>query len=992
MMYLYSIGCFVSSLSSSSTLEIKKISVLEMTGVWGQSAGLPCDVSHPPDDGIHLLLWFRDSLTTPIYRFDGRRRVGGEDSHWADEKVLSGRASLDVSTTPAILRLASLTQADEGLYKCRVDFMFHPTKTTRVKLYVVVPPKGVTVFLEGLDGTHKPIKGVVGPLQEGDMLHLICIAIGGSPPPLVVWFENTRLIDSHMESDEGDQQHNVTLASGPITASTTSETLATETFPLPLLPELSGNPYNSLTLGPLTRKDLKLLLTCEASNNNLTLPTSVVVMVDMLLPPLSVSIRGTKLPWVGGHEYAVECEVRGSRPQPTISWWNGDHRILESTEKISLDGNVTTSRIVMEPRASQDGSLLRCIAENTQTETVIEDVWSLVVHYAPTAVSTFGSESDSSNIKEGDDVVFQCAVVANPLASHVSWRHNNVVLIHNVTSGIVISNKSLVLRNVTRSHAGSYSCHAHNVIGDGASNSLRLDVKYAPFCTPGQTTTYHVSRLENAQIECSVQANPEESTFQWMFRNSADTTNVPKGRFSSAGSRSLLTYTPMATLDYGTLLCWATNEVGRQEEPCAFHIVPAEKPDPLTNCNVIERTRTSVQIDCQAGNSRGLRQTFHLQAREEHSKHSINATASRPSFLVHGLSPGTTYNLVLTAINIKGLSTPQYMAVTTLRPNGSAILTQDGPFEAEVREEAKPKEGGGTPAVEVGGGGGREEGGGKGEEGGGEGSSTELEGDDSSSLENLGYSQLVPAALGLGAGLIVIIFILLFLIVFRTCHPHRARRTVPSSTALSISDQTRSVLNSPVVSTKHSTTCSERELQIDSDTEVDPDIIPLQEGYSDTGCAVTPESQLSSSEQVKYSKMPSVIPCKTISKYSPLPMSPSLLSRVVDLSQPSVSTFCPSYKEEDGLVQEASLPPPESSGSLASVTLHATPLSAPEATIATLAHGGGGVAYTEVAREITPPFEYQGDMDVKKALSKQSVAEEEDGSSAPLLAKRESSV
>lgn len=42
-----------------------------------------------------------------------------------------------------------------------------------------------------------------------------------------------------------------------------------------------AEPYNTLTLGPLTRNDLKLLLTCEASNNNLTIPTSVVVMVDM---------------------------------------------------------------------------------------------------------------------------------------------------------------------------------------------------------------------------------------------------------------------------------------------------------------------------------------------------------------------------------------------------------------------------------------------------------------------------------------------------------------------------------------------------------------------------------------------------------------------------------------------------------------------------------------------------------------------------------------
>jgi len=39
--------------------------------------------------------------------------------------------------------------------------------------------------------------------------------------------------------------------------------------------------YNTLFIGPLGRQHLKMLLTCEASNNNLTLPTSTVVMIDM---------------------------------------------------------------------------------------------------------------------------------------------------------------------------------------------------------------------------------------------------------------------------------------------------------------------------------------------------------------------------------------------------------------------------------------------------------------------------------------------------------------------------------------------------------------------------------------------------------------------------------------------------------------------------------------------------------------------------------------
>ena len=36
-------------------------------------------------------------------------------------------------------------------------------------------------------------------------------------------------------------------------------------------------------------------------------------------------------------------------------------------------------------------------------------------------------------------------------------------------------------------------------------------------------------------------------------------------------------FSPHHELDYGTILCWAENELGVQEEPCTFHIIPAGK-------------------------------------------------------------------------------------------------------------------------------------------------------------------------------------------------------------------------------------------------------------------------------------------------------------------------------------------------------------------------------------------------------------------------------
>lgn len=97
----------------------------------------------------------------------------------------------------------------------------------------------------------------------------------------------------------------------------------------------------------------------------------------------------------------------------------------------------------------------------------------------------------------------------------------------------------------------------------------------APVCAPGQVTTYGVARLEDAEVTCRVAANPEAQGFKWTFNNTADTIDVPPGRFTTASTFSIITYTPMTELDYGTLLCWAKNAIGKQVRPCVFHIVPA---------------------------------------------------------------------------------------------------------------------------------------------------------------------------------------------------------------------------------------------------------------------------------------------------------------------------------------------------------------------------------------------------------------------------------
>lgn len=82
----------------------------------------------------------------------------------------------------------------------------------------------------------------------------------------------------------------------------------------------------------------------------------------------------------------------------------------------------------------------------------------------------------------------------------------------------------------------------------------------------------------------------------------------------SKAQRSDLRYSPVSDLDYGTLLCWATNDVGTQRTPCTFTVFPAGKPDVPNSCLAFNETENSVSVSCEPGYSGGVDQSFLLEA------------------------------------------------------------------------------------------------------------------------------------------------------------------------------------------------------------------------------------------------------------------------------------------------------------------------------------------------------------------------------------------
>jgi len=97
----------------------------------------------------------------------------------------------------------------------------------------------------------------------------------------------------------------------------------------------------------------------------------------------------------------------------------------------------------------------------------------------------------------------------------------------------------------------------------------------SPTCHPNQTRVHGVAKQEKADISCRVDANPPDVHFKWSFNNTAESMDVSSNHISRSGTRSTVTYTPITEMDYGTLLCWASNSIGEQRLPCVFHIIAA---------------------------------------------------------------------------------------------------------------------------------------------------------------------------------------------------------------------------------------------------------------------------------------------------------------------------------------------------------------------------------------------------------------------------------
>ncbi|XP_068208272.1 protein turtle homolog B-like isoform X2 [Palaemon carinicauda] len=610
-----------------------------------ERARLPCDVTSTiANDRVVLILWYRGAAGTPIYSFDARGSNIDKGKHWSDEMLLEQRAyfkllpgnSWGSTAAPgAHLEIYPVQDRDQARYRCRVDYLLSPTKNTIINFTVIIPPNKPEIFNEtGQLVTTESGAAIIGPYNEDDPLDLTCKVLGGRPAPKVEW-----LVNDEVRATEENQ-------------------------------DASGTIQLDFSIPRLSRKHLHAVFECRATNFNESTPVSSTVTLDMNFQPMNVSIMSSSNSLSASTEYELTCQAWGSRPPAVISWWKGGTQALkEAVMTTSPDSNVTTSILKYKAEMTDSGKYLTCRAENPFiSQSSREDGIKLNIFYKPVVTLQMGSNLDPETIKEGDDVYFECHINANPEVQQVVWYHNGSPVEHRVLQGIIIQNQTLVLQRIIRDSAGFYTCRAKNLEGDGESQPVELKVQYKPYCKRHSKTIYGTALHEPASVTCEVEANPGPVTFRWTFNNTSEHLPIPASAVTSQDFTSIASYAPKSQLDYGTLLCWAFNNIGEQANPCAFTIIAAGPPDPPKNCTIANQTTDAIEVTCIAGFDGGLIQIFYMEVYDSTTGAlHRNLSSLEPIFVLTALRPGVAFLMMTYAANSKGRSPISKLETFTLK-------------------------------------------------------------------------------------------------------------------------------------------------------------------------------------------------------------------------------------------------------------------------------------------------------------------------------------
>ncbi|XP_071204164.1 B-cell receptor CD22-like [Salvelinus alpinus] len=206
--------------------------------------------------------------------------------------------------------------------------------------------------------------------------------------------------------------------------------------------------------------------------------------------------------------------------------------------------------------SSEDTGRYSCAVEGHEDLPSAEE--TLTVTYGPKNTSV--SVSPSGEIVEGSSVTLTCSSDANPPVDKYTWYKTNGGHYQSISN-----------QNTGPQHV--YNCEAWSGIRKGRSESINIDVKYAPRNTSVSVSpSGEIVEGSSVTLTCSSDANPPVDKYTWYKKN----VTSPK---ASGQSYSI---TNIISEDRGEYYCEAQNGRGSMNSTALMIIVAGKQSSVLT--------------------------------------------------------------------------------------------------------------------------------------------------------------------------------------------------------------------------------------------------------------------------------------------------------------------------------------------------------------------------------------------------------------------------
>ncbi|XP_053307517.1 B-cell receptor CD22-like [Spea bombifrons] len=225
------------------------------------------------------------------------------------------------------------------------------------------------------------------------------------------------------------------------------------------------------------------------------------------------------------------CLTNRSNPPVLKTEWRKNEKVIDISKPLKL--------------APKDSGSYKCSVENEVGSTVSKSI-PITVLYRPNQVTAEIVNSDK--IKEGEKISLKCtASPSEPKVSGYAWYKDGDLYPQ--------TSQAIEFQSIKWTDSGDYACEAQHVVGNVKSQTVNVNVQYAPrqvaiSVDPSQWVTEH-SRVA---MTCNAKANPgRPMTYEW-YRN-----NVSLRMYSGVATLSII---KIQTAEEGHYYCTAKNQVG----------------------------------------------------------------------------------------------------------------------------------------------------------------------------------------------------------------------------------------------------------------------------------------------------------------------------------------------------------------------------------------------------------------------------------------------